>query len=652
MNRLGIFYFCNNDGIVDDYVEYLLDDILKNVNHLCIVCDGNLTENEKAKLIHYTSDIVMQENVSYDGSAYAEALKNHIGFENLKKWDELLLFNNNFFGPLYPFRLLFESMDEAEADFWGLVNCRDTSNGVIKKYIKSYFLVVRKNMFSNVHFSLFWENVQMNLHSLAEVAFAFEVSFTNFFEDKGFKSAVYADVVYAEEKGGFAAENWSVLKPLDLIEQYNFPIIEKRAFLSQGNFNFNGKKLLNRLKENNTSIYENIWKYFLRVANPVEIKEGFELQYILPDVGQSNYGKVCNVAVFLHLYYEELIDTCLSYISNIPDFIDIYITTTNKKAYEIINTYAKSNNLKKIILLPNRGRDVGALLIGLKNYTKKYDIFCFVHDKRALKGSTKNSGEIFFRALWDNMLHSREYIQNILGVFSDNPNVGLLVPPYPRYTDTYNDKENWWSNNYNNTLMLIEKIGVGCKNISSNFPPLSLGTAFWCRRTALKPLLDYPFEINDFPAEPFPLDETISHAIERSLSFVVQDRGFATGVVECIEFAQKRINRLEQSIKNDSVYSKIYNYSQNRTSYYIYGCGVLSQRITAILNDMNIEIEGYVVTCKQHNPGHFNGKLVYEISELKYNNNKGMIIALNKQNTEEAVSSLNKFGITGFLKLY
>ena len=40
--RLGLFIFYDRDGIVDDYVEYLLHDICPNFDHLTILSNSFL----------------------------------------------------------------------------------------------------------------------------------------------------------------------------------------------------------------------------------------------------------------------------------------------------------------------------------------------------------------------------------------------------------------------------------------------------------------------------------------------------------------------------------------------------------------------------------------------------------------------------------
>ena len=64
--RLGLFIFYDRDGIVDDYVEYLLQDISENFTRLVILSNSTLEVSEQKKLEKYSSDIIIRENKGLD----------------------------------------------------------------------------------------------------------------------------------------------------------------------------------------------------------------------------------------------------------------------------------------------------------------------------------------------------------------------------------------------------------------------------------------------------------------------------------------------------------------------------------------------------------------------------------------------------------
>ena len=48
MKRLGIFFFYEKNGDVDDFITYYLADLNKNLTELVVVCNGKLSEQGRA----------------------------------------------------------------------------------------------------------------------------------------------------------------------------------------------------------------------------------------------------------------------------------------------------------------------------------------------------------------------------------------------------------------------------------------------------------------------------------------------------------------------------------------------------------------------------------------------------------------------------
>ena len=120
MNRLGIFLTFDADGIIDDYIDELLKDIGKELNRLVIVCNGILSSEGRRKLEKYSSEIMVRENIGFDFCAWKDAMFDYIGFSRIKEYDQLILFNDSFFGPIRSFKDVFAEMDSRDLDFWGL----------------------------------------------------------------------------------------------------------------------------------------------------------------------------------------------------------------------------------------------------------------------------------------------------------------------------------------------------------------------------------------------------------------------------------------------------------------------------------------------------------------------------------------------------
>ena len=92
MKRVAIYFFYDKDGVVDRYVNYFLEDFKQNLDRLIVVCNGKLTPEGREEFSKYTNEIIVRENKGFDVWAYKEGIE-YIGWDNLEKYDELLMIN-------------------------------------------------------------------------------------------------------------------------------------------------------------------------------------------------------------------------------------------------------------------------------------------------------------------------------------------------------------------------------------------------------------------------------------------------------------------------------------------------------------------------------------------------------------------------------
>lgn len=62
MKRLGIFFFYEKNGDVDDFITYYLADLAKNLTDLVVVCNGKLSAQGRAAFSQFTDNIIVREN--------------------------------------------------------------------------------------------------------------------------------------------------------------------------------------------------------------------------------------------------------------------------------------------------------------------------------------------------------------------------------------------------------------------------------------------------------------------------------------------------------------------------------------------------------------------------------------------------------------
>ncbi|MFZ4115249.1 MAG: rhamnan synthesis F family protein [Chthoniobacterales bacterium] len=224
-------------------------------------------------------------------------------------------------------------------------------------------------------------------------------------------------------------------------------------------------------------------------------------------------------ALHIHLYYPEMASEILHRLRGINYQVDLLISVTSHEAAiiatEIFSKYKNGTILIKEF--PNRGRNFGPLLTGFREIIlEKYQVIGHIHTKKSVDMGEKG---IMDSMLWTHFLYSNllggfyNMANIILEEFQNNSQLGLVFPDDPNIVT--------WGKNQSFAKELIRKMKINCSLLQEhlNFP---IGSMFWARTEALRPLFELNFHWEDYPEEPLPYDGSMLHAIERLLPLIVQ----------------------------------------------------------------------------------------------------------------------------------
>lgn len=397
------------------------------------------------------------------------------------------------------------------------------------------------------------------------------------------------------------------------------------------------------------------------------------LYYILPKnnyIGKSNFDQIIpsSVAIIVNLYYIADAETYFERLNNVQKVIDIYIISSSDELCQLASAYVERVNRENIYVLKkeNRGRDISALLVAAKDIIKKYKYICFTHDKKEKFSAARKDGEFWIENLWGNLFSSQEYIANVFSKFAEDDELGLLVPPEPigMYQNAWYQPA--WGSSFGETKKLAKKLNLKC-NISQDKPPITLGTAFWCKREALLKLFDYNWEYTDFPSEPLAADGTISHAVERILAFVAQDSGYKTAIVMTDDYVSKMLSFLQPNIQNTFKFLKqtynlenfhdtnwmynhmngIHDFFARYEKVYLYGAGKVGKHA---LNEIRARGEipaGFIIT-KKDGTENIEELQVITLNELEKADDVGIIITVGKNLREAVMNELENIGFKDY----
>ncbi len=229
-------------------------------------------------------------------------------------------------------------------------------------------------------------------------------------------------------------------------------------------------------------------------------------------------GKL-RAAVQAHFFYPELAADLLARIRLNRTRCDLLISTSDDaKAHYLERLLGEYQGGKlDIRVVPNQGRDIAPVLTEFADVLPAYDVVGHVHGKRSRWHEDVNVGEVWREFLWQNLIGGRHpMMDRIIAQFELEPQLGLVFPSDPHIIG--------WTQNHELAISLAKRMGYESPLPHAfDFP---VGTMFWMRVAALRPLLGLGLDWHDYPSEPVPIDGTILHALERLLPFSAQLAGF------------------------------------------------------------------------------------------------------------------------------
>ena len=124
-------------------------------------------------------------------------------------------------------------------------------------------------------------------------------------------------------------------------------------------------------------------------------------------------------------------------------------------------------------------------------------------------------------------------------MFEANPYMGMLMPPVPNHGPYYPiTGRGEWGENFSIARKLADMLGIHVDMNPDKEPVAPLGSMFWARTKALKPLFVHDWSYDEMPEEPIAEDNTLLHAIERIYPFCVQEAGYYSAWVMADSYAR------------------------------------------------------------------------------------------------------------------
>lgn len=212
------------------------------------------------------------------------------------------------------------------------------------------------------------------------------------------------------------------------------------------------------------------------------------------------------VGVFLHLFHDDLAARFAERMTRIEVPFQLYVST---------DTEAKAAGLRRVLpeaevrVLPNRGRDIYPKFFGFGDAHAAHDLVLHLHGKKSLHSGSLHD---WLEHNLECLLPSAPEVNRILSLFESIPALGLVTPL--TFRAVLNAAH--WGANFGIAEELAFRMGL--EGLPGNdrlrFP---VGSMFWGRVRAIRPVLDLALAPGHFPPEAGQVDGTLAHAIERMI---------------------------------------------------------------------------------------------------------------------------------------
>ena len=556
--RLGIYCFYDKYGHAASFIKTFLDDLMDNLDDLVVVVNGQLSDQARQLFSEYTKTIIVRENKGLDVAAYKQAILT-FGWEKLESYDEVICLNDTVMGPVYPFREMFACMDRKDVDFWGITAYagETVDKEQIPTHLQAYWHAYRRSLVSSPAFHEYWETMPL-WKDYAEVTRKHEMTFTKHFTDLGFTWASYIDWRKYQGYSSYPL----LYMPMQIVRDDRCPIFKRRSFFVDYSAYFDqtaGQPALDLdeyLRDHTDYDVDMIWDAILPSYNIDDIRKAMHLDYVLPSqaINPQTHDRPRSAFIY-HVYFMDLLEDTCHYIASLPEETDLYITSTEDKIPQIREYMQQHGISHQATFIPviNRGRDVSALLVAACPVvlSGKYDVIGFAHDKKSSQnqenGHHGTESQGFAYKLMENTLGSEAYVKNILTLFAENPRLGQVTPPPPYHALYFaHTIPHDWGANYEITKELLEdRLGIHVPLSPTKPTASAMGSCYWFRVEALKPLFEYGWKYEDFlPEGQMGEDGTISHAIERANGYICQSRGYYPAWVLSDRYARIEVDSL------------------------------------------------------------------------------------------------------------
>lgn len=616
---------------VPAYVLYLAEEIQKLGGTFYIAVNGEIEEKSRLRLENLCDQVVLRKNEDYDIGAYREIILGQINAGTLADYGQVVLMNDSFYGPFYPFTDVFAEMDGCGTDFWGLsahpkTQVRDQY--FIEEHLQSYFLVINRRMFQSSAFFQFWADLPVKISSRELAIECFEKKFTQYFSKRGYSWASYIDKDLFTNQNIRMNYNPYAYSALEMLDTCRFPVLKRSIIPLKSMEHFanwdDTRKCLQFIDEKTAYDMNLIWDDLLPRYDINMLKNYLHLNYIISSNQQSQQRKEDrNLLFIVHSLYKK---------ENVPELI-----------FQIGD-----------VLRRDEFQSCSLQILA------QYSYICFLNFSDIPEESCYCDQKTIRQNLIDNLIRDEGYISNVLHVFEENARLGILFAADPFFSEIFDSsrRREWKSRQYMVMQEAVKRKGLRSIVSDEWMPETGMGS-FWCRADLFKTEKGFSLLKEILEPDAGALSERkIDTGLEQGtdwigcLPYLCQHFGYLIGEILSDDAAALRLSNynyamsaiVDASFEIGGIQSKqlhdyhiqlcqeimrphIVRFCAQYGLIYIYGAGAYGVIFAQLLDQEHIDYEGFIVSRGQYKDETLLGKPVYYLDEVRVDADQAGILA-------------------------
>lgn len=253
----AVFAAFSADGSVSDYVITYLKALKEITPNIIYITDNQIKRSEIKKLKPYITRLEATRHGEYDWGSYKRGV-NWLKENNyLKNVPNLVLANDSALLVASSLKPVLNTMQN-DIDLYGI-----TANQDGTYHLQSYFLILSNRLLNDPHIIAYLDSVKPQKDGLT-VAYRYEVPFTEYVTDLGYKTAAY--IPYDELQ--HLPLNDKNCYPLTLLKQYHNPFLKMRVFTNRLTVQEPRRLIFNWLKTNRPQAYQELIRHLKHINSP------------------------------------------------------------------------------------------------------------------------------------------------------------------------------------------------------------------------------------------------------------------------------------------------------------------------------------------------------------------------------------------------